>query len=58
MQNMNKELFFQPQGHSVGVGRVYEAQKAEKSAVRPGEGAWVPPGHPREGLDRRQNYSR
>ena len=41
----------------MGVGRFHAAQEAEKPAVRPGEGAWVPPGHPREGLDRRQNYS-
>ena len=32
-------------------------KKRRKPAVRPGEGAWVPPGHPREGLDRRQNHS-
>ena len=40
----------------MGFGCVHVAQEAEKPAVRPGEGAWVPSGHPRERLDRRQNH--
>ena len=41
----------------MGVAGVHAAQETEKPAVRPGEGAWVPSGHPPKGLDRRQNHS-